>query len=109
MNLHHYQTLAARTEKPLDKPAALQHGCLGLATEVGELTDAVKKHVIYGKELDVCNLQEEIGDILWYLAVVANNAGISMSAAAGQNIEKLQQRYPEKYSDADALERKDKV
>ena len=32
------------------------HSALGLSTEAGEILDAVKKHVYYGKELDKVNL-----------------------------------------------------
>lgn len=108
MNIFIYQQLAEKTEKQMDLPGRLQHGMLGIITEAGELGDTVKKHVIYGQELDVANLQEEIGDILWYLAVIANATGINLSRAASDNIAKLQKRYPEAYSDAAAAARLDK-
>jgi hypothetical protein len=47
--------------------------------------------------------------LLWYIAVVANNLGIDLDSVAYENIAKLQARYPEKYTDQDAIERKDKV
>lgn len=48
----------------------LIHAELGLITELGELNDIVKKHVFYGKSLDTINMVEELGDIMWYLAIV---------------------------------------
>ena len=38
-------------------------------TEVGELIDAVKRLEFYKKPIDQVNFQEEVGDVLWYLAV----------------------------------------
>jgi NTP pyrophosphatase (non-canonical NTP hydrolase) len=109
MKLSEYQKLARRTEKPLPLEAALQHGILGILTEAGELADPIKKAVIYGSAMNNENIREEIGDLLWYIAVVANNLGIDLDSVAYENIAKLQARYPEKYTDQDAIERKDKV
>lgn len=109
MQLIQYQQLAQRTEKALDRNAALQHGMLGVITEAGELGDAIKRAVIYGKDLDTANVEEELGDLLWYMAVIANNLQIDLGAAAARNIEKLRVRHPEKYTDADALARADKT
>ncbi len=45
----------------------LLHAALGIATEAGELLDAIKKHLFYGKPLDFPNLVEESGDVRWYM------------------------------------------
>lgn len=103
-----YVALAQRTEKPLPLEGRLQHGMLGVVTEAGELGDTVKKTVIYGKPLDVSNMQEEIGDLLWYVAVLINACGLDPEIIMQANIDKLKARYPERYSDADALARADK-
>ena len=50
----------------------LDHCALGLVTEVAEIVDQYKKHWFYNKPLDMVNIKEEIGDILWYLAVGLN-------------------------------------
>ena len=42
------------------------HMLLGIHTEVGEALDIYKKTLAYGKEFDIVNLGEELGDILWY-------------------------------------------
>lgn len=108
MNILEYQSLASRTEKPLPREGRLQHGMLGLITEAGELGDSIKKHVIYGQSLDISNLDEELGDILWYLALIANASGINLQHAMEHNIAKLMKRYPDKYSDQAAAARSDK-
>ena len=53
----------------------LLHAGIGLATESGEFLDALKKAIFYGKELDRVNLQEEIGDLLWYCAIALDELG----------------------------------
>ena len=44
----------------------LIHACMGMQTETAEFTDALKKAIFYGKTLDVVNLKEELGYLLWY-------------------------------------------
>jgi NTP pyrophosphatase (non-canonical NTP hydrolase) len=108
-NLNNYQQLADRTAKHQDFNFDLTHAVFGLAGEVGELTDTVKKHLIYGKPLDRENLAEELGDILWFTALACTTLGISLSDIASANISKLEKRYPEKYTDELAGQRLDKV
>ena len=107
-NLNQYQTLANRTAKAGDKPFNLMHSALGLAGEAGEFVDTVKKHLVYGKPLDQENLVEELGDLLWFVALAAETLDVSLSAIATLNIEKLEKRYPEKYTDELASQRLDK-
>ena len=108
MDFREYQALAGRTEKMLDTKGRLQHALLGILSEGGELADTIKKHVIYGQPLDVENLKEEIGDLFWYPAVIANALGLDLGEIAKQNIEKLKKRFPGAYTDAHAAARLDK-
>lgn len=77
----------------------LGHMIIGLVTESGELMDAYKKHKFYGRELDVQNIKEEIGDVMWYLVQLCDEVGYSLDAAKVDNIAKLSKRYPDKFSD----------
>lgn len=89
--------------------ADLQHMGIGVAGEAGELLDAIKKHTIYGKELDRKNVIEELGDLEFYLQGIRNNLGITREEVLQGNIDKLSERYAKlTYSDAAAIERKDK-
>lgn len=108
MSPYEYQQLAGVTEKPLAFEERLQHGLLGITSEAGEIADTIKKFVIYSQPLDTDNLKEELGDILWYIALLANAADLQLEEIMEENIAKLQRRYPEKYSDADAMRRRDK-
>lgn len=78
--------------------ARILHGMIGAATEVGELQDAVKKHLIYSKPLDMVNVMEECGDLFWYLALTLDAAGFTISECMERNIEKLRARFPDKFT-----------
>lgn len=86
----------------------LLHGALGLSGESGELLDAVKKHIFYGKELDRTNVIEEAGDALWYLSLVLESVGSSFEEAMQLNQDKLEKRYPGGFTEALAQLRLDK-
>lgn len=85
------------------------HAILGISGECGELLDAVKKHVIYGKPLDLENMREEMGDLHFYLAHLHTITGITEDDAKAANMAKLAKRYPGyEYTDEKAKERADK-
>lgn len=124
-----YQRLASRTECEQEKacdrmgdfypadptkaagpddlllPVRLNHAVLGMAGEVGELAGALEKWLYYGRVLDLENVIEEMGDLLWYVAQLCNGIGVDMSAVMEANIAKLRARYPEKYTDEAAANR----
>jgi len=83
----------------------LLHATMGAATEAGELLDQVKKHIFYGKKLDIVNLQEEVGDICWYLNLLCAWMGTTLEEQMEHNAEKLRIRYPVKFEQQKALER----
>jgi len=80
----------------------LLHAGIGLATESGEFLDALKKHVFYGKDLDTVNLSEEMGDIFWYCAIIADELGVNFADVMNTNIAKLKARYGEKFTEVRA-------
>lgn len=101
-----YQTAALRTAPSgVGKEHDLLHACLGLVTEAGEIADAIKKHHAYGKPLDLTNLREELGDIMWYIPLMCRALGAEMDDVATINIAKLRARYPEKFDRESALNR----
>jgi hypothetical protein len=70
LTLNEYLPLALKTKADLGSlDNDHLHSVAGLFTEVGELVDAYKRHWFYKKDLDRVNLKEEIGDILWYIAI----------------------------------------
>ena len=87
------------------KMQQILHAGIGVATESGEILDAIKKHVYYGKKLDTVNLIEEVGDVMWYLAVLLDQCGSTFDEAMEKNIAKLKTRFPEGFTEHNALNR----
>jgi len=89
------------------------HSILGVAGEVGELVDAIKKHWVYGKPIDHENVIEELGDIEFYLAAFRGVMGIARAQTIDANLWKLRDgpnaRYKNGYTDAAAIARADKA
>jgi NTP pyrophosphatase (non-canonical NTP hydrolase) len=85
--------------------AKLLHAVLGLVSEVGEIADALKKHLIYGKPLDLVNLVEEAGDVDWYKALLLDAIGSDIETAWERNIAKLEKRYGGEFTPEKALNR----
>lgn len=95
--------IAARASSP--NGINLLHAAMGLATESGEVVDAIKKHLFYGKPIDRVNLIEEAGDVLWYLALLLDTIGVPFEEAMDVNIAKLRERFPDKFGGFEALNR----
>jgi len=103
-----YQAAADRTRAhDLSDRDALAMAAMGLAGEGGECCDHVKKHLFHGHALDKEKLKKEIGDVLWYVAILAKEIGLPLSAVAEANVAKLRARYPDGFSTADSLARRD--
>jgi NTP pyrophosphatase (non-canonical NTP hydrolase) len=95
MTLDDYQRAALRTLNPaLDERDRLLDASAGLVEEAGEVLGLIRKRVFQGKEVDQSRLIEELGDVLWCLAVTADTLGLSLSAVAAANQEKLVRRHP---------------
>lgn len=71
------------------------NACLGLSGEVGETNDMIKKWIFHGHDLDDDKLAKEIGDILWYVALMCHSLGWDMEEIMQLNIDKLKARYPQ--------------
>jgi NTP pyrophosphatase (non-canonical NTP hydrolase) len=110
-----YQQLAELTENQdfssilerLTDPKTIRlvHAAQGMTTEVGEFTDVLKKWIFYGRPVDEVNLEEELGDAMWYVAEAANALGANLGKIMATNIEKLRARYPDKFTEFDAQNR----
>ena len=98
--------LNAMSSRLKDKRALrLLHGSCGIATEAGELLDAMKKHIFYGKEVDTVNVVEEVGDLMWYIAIILDELGVEFEDVMDKNINKLKARYGNKFSEDSANSR----
>ena len=112
MNFIDYQLAAYRTAPP-GAPAQVEllHAQAGMTTELGEFASEVKRMAFYEKPIDdhmLGHMREELGDILWYVALAATALQVNLSELAEANIAKLRKRFPEKFSAAAAEARADK-
>lgn len=116
MKPNEYIELVTKTEPTLDdyekiikrltpQSMRLLHAAMGLCTEAGEFLDQLKKHIMYGKELDETNLAEELGDGNWYEAIAINELQRSFESIWERNIAKLKARYGDEFNEDDALNR----
>lgn len=112
-----YEAMVAKLQKPGEDilakltplMAATVHMAMGISGEAGELTDAIKRWAIYGKDLDLENVKEELGDIEFFLAGIRQNLGITRDETLEHNMAKLGVRYEgHNYSDDQAIARRDK-
>jgi NTP pyrophosphatase (non-canonical NTP hydrolase) len=81
----------------------------GLAGEVGELVDLLKKHIYHDRPLDKTKVAEELGDIFWGWCRALEQFGLRASDVVKATDAKLWKRYPKGFNEADANARKDKV
>ena len=88
--------------------AHLLHMTMGAMTEVGEIGTTIKAHVFYGKELDLENLIEELGDLEFYIEGLRGKLEIWRSQVLDHNVKKLSKRYAKGYSNEAAINRADK-
>lgn len=89
--------------------ADMWHAATGIVGESGELIDAIKKHVIYNKELNMKNVIEELGDMEFYMEQLRQRLNITREETIQANLDKLNIRYADGYSDKAAQARADKV
>lgn len=66
---------------------------LGVIGEVGEVIDCIKKSLRDQNSIDKHSLKEELGDVLWYIANLSSDVGLSLEDVAIYNVEKLKRRY----------------
>lgn len=96
MDCDDYQHAALRTARAKDAPDEFMHLVLGLVGETGEIAEKVKK-LVRDQESDLARLDRddmaaELGDVLWYAAVLADFLGLSLNDIAQRNVDKLADR-----------------
>jgi NTP pyrophosphatase (non-canonical NTP hydrolase) len=90
----HIKIVLATMNTSLTKEQRIAMLSMGLAGEVGEVIEPLKKHLFHGKPIDTAHLMSEAGDVLWYLNGLLITLGSSVEEAMEHNIKKLSARYP---------------
>ncbi len=93
-NLKDYQKLCKKTaQKFKNKDKEIMTWGLGVAGEAGDLASCIKKTFSH-KNSQVSGIKENLGDTLWYMAMICNFFGWDFDEVLKENIDKLQKRYP---------------
>ena len=88
MTLNEYQTWTI--SRPLGHTKPIEYCSIGLAGEVGELLNLVKKKYLREDEsIPEVDLLYELGDCLYYLAILSEALGFSLDEVASTNLQKL--------------------
>ena len=91
LTMNAYQQQAAKTAiYPEDKER--EYLVAGLAGEVGELASIFAKHWRGDGDLNHDHAKAELGDVLWFVAILAGELGYSLSEVAENNLDKLADR-----------------
>jgi NTP pyrophosphatase (non-canonical NTP hydrolase) len=91
-----YQQESRKTWGPVRTDHPVVYPTLGLVNEAGELAGKVKKvlrdraGVISPADRDA--LKHELGDVLWYLAQICTELGLTLDEVAAANLEKITDR-----------------
>jgi NTP pyrophosphatase (non-canonical NTP hydrolase) len=97
MKIDEYQESAEETaifpdELPEEVDAGLVYCVMGLSGEAGECLEKVKKAIREDDEKYLEELEDELGDVLWYWSQAVNELGKNGNEIALDNLEKLLDR-----------------
>jgi NTP pyrophosphatase (non-canonical NTP hydrolase) len=97
MDFSEYQSLSRRTATYPHAGEDMTYPALGLCGEAGEVAEKVKKTIrddggVLSDERREA-LSRELGDVLWYLAQLATEAGLELESIAADNLDKLLSRH----------------
>jgi NTP pyrophosphatase (non-canonical NTP hydrolase) len=97
MKFDDYQKQATLLNVSGDSPLKNEILVLGVVGEAGEVADKWKKVLAYHNgeftDEDIAEIGKELGDVIWYVAALAESLGISFGNIAQQNLEKLHSRH----------------
>ncbi|MAV11789.1 MAG: hypothetical protein CMN96_10215 [Synechococcus sp. MED850] len=96
MELKAYQEAARSTASYPDLGANPIYPTLGLTGEAGEVADKVKKVLrdrggVFDPEAREA-IKLELGDVLWYVALLSQELGYDLEEVAASNLDKLASR-----------------
>lgn len=83
----------------------MQHAALGIFSEAGEILEMFHDAAYKGITIDPVHMSEELGDVLWFVILMAKNIDCTLEDIMKMNINKLASRYGDKYCDFLAVNR----
>lgn len=103
LSLKDYQKLVVKTArgKYKNKNDEIVNWGLGVSGEAGDLAGCIKKTVYHDNDQKK-GIRENIGDTMWYLAMICNFYGWDLQEVLAENIEKLKKRYKKSFTTKEA-------
>jgi len=109
IDLNEYQRLCKKTAKRFNKKEKeiLDWG-LGIVGEAGDLAGCIKKTIFHGNN-QTKGIKENLGDTLWYAAMICNFFGWDFQEVLEENIKKLKKRYPKGFTEKAAKRKRTRI
>ena len=102
MDLKEYQKLCRKTAKTFEsQEKEIFTWGLGIAGEAGDLAGCIKKTFSHGNDQKP-GIRENLGDTLWYMAMIANFFDWDLNEIMQENLAKLEKRFPQGFTEKDA-------
>lgn len=106
MKLKEYQETCKKTAQKCDnKETEIFTWGLGIAGEAGDVASCIKKTISHKNDVRE-GIKENIGDTMWYAAMICNFFGWDFEQILDENIEKLKKRYPEGFTFEEAQKKR---
>ena len=103
MTFEDYQKLCKGTaNKFSDKEKEIMSWGLGISGEAGDVASCIKKTFAHENKVIQEGIKENLGDTLWYAAMICNFFGWDLEEVLKANVDKLKKRYPEGFTLKDA-------
>ncbi len=98
MNLSEYQKFCKRTAKKFrDKEKEIMTWGLGISGEAGDVAGCIKKTISH-HDNQKDGIKENLGDTLWYIAMICNFFNWDIKDVMEENMNKLRKRYAKAFS-----------
>ena len=98
-SLKDYQKLCKKTAKKFDdKTKEILSWGLGITGEAGDVAGCIKKTFSHNNNQKE-GVRENLGDTLWYAAMICNFFGWDFQEVLEENIKKLKKRYPKGFTE----------
>ncbi len=99
MQTEHFTKDVIRTvNKTLERNEHIANAALGLTGEAGEVAEVIKKALYQGHLLNKDKVAEELGDVMFYVAYMADCIGFTLEQIMSLNVMKRRSRYPDGFS-----------
>ncbi|MEA3272636.1 MAG: nucleoside triphosphate pyrophosphohydrolase family protein [Patescibacteria group bacterium] len=100
--LKQYQEFCKQSAKKIEnsKEEIMTWG-LGISGEAGDVASCIKKTFAHDND-QRAGIRENIGDTLWYTAMICNYFGWDLGEILDENTEKLRKRFPAGFTTKDA-------